>query len=560
MKAKILIVDDEENIRFSMERLLSAKGYEVATAKDYDEALSMMDETNFDLIFADIILKGKTGIDILQEVGERNLECPVVMFTGVPNIENASDAVRLGAFDYLPKPLRQDTLFRVVESALRHKALVDEKERYRLNLEAIFKSVKDAIITVDKELSVVEINDAAEDICQIFRDEAIGRNFNTLTKGCSGECIEILKETIKKKQSVEIRRLECRRKQRPKQVVTLTAYPLLNRRVVFSGGILVVRDETRLNDLERNLRERHQFHNIIGKSKKMQEIYSLIEELADVQTTVLITGETGTGKELVAEALHYRGVRRNKPLVKANCSALSENLLESELFGHVRGAFTGAVRDKIGLLKRANSGTILLDEISEVSPRMQLRLLRVTQEMEFERVGDSTPIKADVRVVAATNKDLREEVRLGRFREDLFYRLKIVELNLPPLRNRRQDIPLLVTHFINKFNRKFNKEITMISQDTQKIFMEYSWPGNVRELEHVLEHSFIVCNQSIITPDHLPPDLKVARSEGEKGDYHQAILKALKKSRWNKTETARLLGISRQSLYRKIKEYKIMED
>jgi len=560
MKAKILIVDDEENIRFSMERLLSAKGYEVATAKDYDEALLKMDKTDFDLIFADIILKGKTGIDILQEVGERNLQCPVVMFTGVPNIENASDAVRLGAFDYLPKPVRQDTLFRVVESALRHKALVDEKERYRLNLEAIFKSVKDAIITVDKELTVVEINDAAGDICQIFRNEAIGRNFNTLTKGCSGECIEILKETIKKKQSVEIRRLECRRKQRPKQVVTLTAYPLLNRRVVFSGGILVVRDETRLDDLERNLRERHQFHNIIGKSKKMQEIYSLIEELADVQTTVLITGETGTGKELVAEALHYRGIRRKKPLVKANCSALSENLLESELFGHVRGAFTGAVRDKIGLLQRADSGTILLDEISEISPRMQLRLLRVTQEMEFERVGDSTTVKVDVRVVAATNKDLREEVRLGRFREDLFYRLKIVELNLPPLRNRRQDIPLLVAHFIKKFNRKFSKEITMISQDTQKIFMEYSWPGNVRELEHVLEHSFIVCNQSIITSDHLPPDLKVSRSDGEKGDYHQAILKALEKSRWNKTEAARLLGISRQSLYRKIKEYKIMED
>lgn len=560
MKSKILIVDDEENIRLTMKNILLAQGYEIATAEGYDEALSNMDQTDFDLIFTDIILKGKTGVDILREVGKRNLQCPVVMFTGVPDIENASDAVRLGAFDFLPKPVRLEILLRVAESALRHKALADEKEKYRSNLEAIFKSVKDAIITVDKELSVVEINDAAGDICQISRDEAIGKKFNTLTKGCSGECIEILKETINKKQSVEICRLECRRKQRPKQVVTLTTYPLLNRRVVFSGVVLVVRDETRLDDLERNLQERHRFHNIIGKSKKIQEIYSLIEELANVLTTVLITGETGTGKELVAEALHYRGVRRHKHLVKANCSALSEDLLESELFGHVKGAFTGAVRDKIGLFKRADGGTIFLDEIGDISAKMQIRLLRVLQEMEFQRVGDSTPIKVDVRVVASTNKDLREEVRLGRFRKDLYYRLKVMELSLPPLRNRREDIPLLVDHFLKKFNIKFNKEITATSVDVQKKFMEYSWPGNVRELEHSLEHSFIICNQSTITVDHLPPDFKAFNSRGEKGDYSRVILHALEKSRWNKTEAARLLGISRQSIYRKMKEYKIMED
>ena len=560
MKAKILIVDDEENIRFSMERFLSIEGYEVSTAEDYDVALAKMDETDFDLIFADIILKGKTGVDILREAGERNPQCPVVMFTGAPNIENASDAVRLGAFDYLSKPVRQETLLRVARSALRHKAVIDEKERYRLNLQAIFKSVRDAIITVDKRLSVVEINAAAGDICGISRDEAIGKEFNALTKWCNGKCLEILEEAVKKKHSVEAHRIECHHKHRPDQVVTLTTYPLLNLHNVFSGGILVVRDETRLNDLERNLGERQQLHNIIGKSVKMQEIYSLIEKLADHQTTVLITGETGTGKELVAEALHYRGVRSHKPLVKANCSALSEDLLESELFGHVKGAFTGAVRDKIGLLQRADEGTILLDEIGEISPKMQLRLLRVLQKMEFERVGDSTPIRVDVRVVAATNKDLREEVRLGRFREDLYYRLKVVELSLPPLRNKREDIPLLVDHFLKKFNRKFNKRITMISGDVQKIFMEYSWPGNVRELEHTLEHSFIVCSQGGIIVDHLPPELKVLHSKGDKGDYCHVILQALDKTHWNKTEAARLLGISRQSLYRKMKEYRIMEE
>jgi PAS domain S-box-containing protein len=561
MKAKILIIDDEENIRFSLERFLLDAEYEVATAKDYDAALAKINETDFDLIFADIILKGKTGIDILQAVNERDLQSPVVLFTGAPNIENASEAVRLGAFDYIPKPLRQETLLRVTKSALQHKTLMDEKENYRANLEAIFKSVKDAIITVDQELSVIEANDTAGEICGIFRDAAIGKAFNSLLKGCRGKCLEIIKETIKKKQPVEARRVECHRKDRPEQVVSMTAYPLLNRRNLFSGGILVIRDETRLDNLEQNLKERQQFHNIIGKSVKMQEIYSLVKGLADVQTGVLISGETGTGKELVAEALHHQGVRRNKFLVKANCSALSEDLLESELFGHVKGAFTGAVRDKIGLFRRADGGTIFLDEIAETSPRVQLRLLRILQEMEFQRVGDSTPIKVDVRVVAATNKNLREEVRLGRFREDLYYRLKVVELNLPPLRNKREDIPLLVEHFLKKFNRKFNKKIIAISKDVQKIFMEYSWPGNVRELEHALEHAFIICNRETIVVDHLPLELKLLRYGGRQNDdYSYTILNALEQTRWNKTAAARLLGMSRQSLYRKIKTFKIMKN
>ncbi|WDN89362.1 hypothetical protein BuS5_02330 [Desulfosarcina sp. BuS5] len=561
MKSKILIVDDEENLRFSLERFLLTAGYEVATAEDYDVAMARINETNLDLIFSDIILKGKTGIDILQAVKERNLQSPVVLFTGAPNIENASEAVRLGAFDYLPKPVRQETLLRVAKSALHHKALIDEKESYRANLEAIFKSVKDAIITVDQELSVIEVNDTAGKICGIFRDAAIGKAFNTLLKGCHGKCLEIMKETIRKKQPVEARRVECHRKDRPEQVVSLTAYPLLNRRNLFSGGILVVRDETRLDNLERNLKERQQLHNIIGKSVKMQKVYSLIKGLTDVQTGVLITGETGTGKELVAEALHHQGVRKNKTLVKANCGALSEDLLESELFGHIRGAFTGAVRDKIGLFQRADGGTIFLDEIGETSPRVQLRLLRILQEMEFQRVGDSTPIKVDVRVVAATNKNLREEVRLGRFREDLYYRLKVVEVSMPPLRDKRDDIPLLVEHFLKKFNRKFNKKNITISEDVQKIFMEYSWPGNVRELEHALEHAFILCSRETIVVDHLPPELKVLNApKGEEDDYCRIILHALEQTRWNKTEAARLLGISRQSLYRKIKAFRIMKN
>lgn len=558
MKAQILIVDDEENLRFTLKRFLLTEGYEVATAEDYDEALSRMDQSDFDLIFADIILKGKTGMDILREVRKRNLQCPVVIFTGVPTIETATEAVRMGAFDYLPKPVRQDMLLRVTRTALQFKAVFEEKERYRVNLEAIFKSVKDGIITVDKELSVVEINEAAEKICRTSRNEAIGKAFDSLTKGCCGKCMAILEEAIKKKQSFDIDRFECHCAHRPGQVVNLTAQPLLTGPGIFSGGILVIRDKTRLFELERSLRERHQFHGIVGKSPKMQEIYALIEDLADVQATVLISGASGTGKELVGAALHFGGSRRHQPLVKVNCSALSENLLESELFGHVKGAFTGAVSDRVGRFQKADGGTIFLDEIGEMSSRMQLRLLRVLQEMEFERVGDSTTIKVDVRVVAATNKNLFEQVRLGQFREDLYYRLKVMELTLPPLRKRREDIPLLVDYFLKKFNEKFNKKITGISVDVQKNFMEHSWPGNIRELGHTLEHAFILCHQDTIILEHLPSELRAVGLRWDKDDYYQAMLQALEKTRWNKTEAARLLGISRQTLYRKMREYNIV--
>lgn len=296
----------------------------------------------------------------------------------------------------------------------------------------------------------------------------------------------------------------------------------------------------------------------------MQEIYSLIESLADVQTTVLVTGESGTGKELVAEALHYRGGRSNKPLVKVNCAALSENLLESELFGHVKGAFTGAITDKVGRFQKADGGTIFLDEIGDISQKTQLRLLRVLQEMEFERVGDSTPVRIDVRVIAATNRDLTEKVRLGEFREDLYYRLKVVEVRLPAIRDRLEDIPLLTEHFLRKFNRKFNREITGISADVQKIFMSYPWPGNVRELEHTLEHAFILCRQNIITIDHLPGNLKNTEESGRmhrgKSDEAGEIRRALEKAGGNKAKAARLLGIDRKTLYRKMERHKLKTD
>lgn len=564
MKARILIIDDEEGIRFTFKKFLSKEGYEVAAAEDFNEAVDLISVSDFDVIFADIILKGKTGLDVLREIKERKLLCPVVMITGYPNIETASEAIRLGAFDYISKPLQKDTLFHAIDVALQHKKVIDEKEKYRSNLEAIFRNVKDAIISVDKDLQILEVNESAKGICGLGRD-SVGNEFSVLHANCEKKCVELLMDTIKTKKPSEINGLECHFKRRKGQIVSISSSPLLDRHNKFSGAIMVIRDETRLSDLERELGERKQFHKIIGKSSRMQEVYSRIELLNNVETTVLIDGESGTGKELVAEALHYKGNRGSKPMVKVNCSALSENLLESELFGHVRGSFTGAIKDKVGRFQLADGGTIFLDEIADISPKIQIELLRVLQEKEFERVGDSATMKVDVRVIAASNQNLSDKVKLGEFREDLYYRLNVMKISLPPLRERREDIPLLVDFFIKKFNNKFNKEITAVSTDVQKSFMAYAWPGNVRELEHSLEHSFILCQQSIITLDHLPPEIKtfIVDEVGLQGnsniDDPQVIIQALEKVAWNKTKAASLLGISRRSIYRKIKEYNIVD-
>lgn len=560
--SKILIVDDEESIRYTFKSFLADEGHEVVSAPDYDAALDRIRKDSFDLIFMDIVLGGKSGIDLLGQTKRAQTPCPVVMITGYPNLETSLSALRLGAFDYIFKPVRQETLLHTANKALQYKRLHDENEKNRSNLEAIFRSVKDAIITVDSTMIVIAANEAAEKICGITRSD-IGKPVGSLPSRCSTRCLEPLQKTIAEGESVEILRTECNYHNGHRQVVTITTSPLIDSRGRSSGAIMVVRDETRLSDLERDLDERRQFHHIIGQNRQMQKIYSLIDDLADVQTTVLITGESGTGKELVAEAIHAKGKRSSNLLVKVNCSALSESLLESELFGHVRGAFTGADRDKAGRFEKAHGGTIFLDEIGDISPRMQLRLLRVLQEKVIERVGDSTPIKVDVRVIAATNQDLSEKVKRGQFREDLYYRLKVVELALPPLRNRKDDIPLLIRYFIEKFNRKFGKSIMDLSDEARKIFMDYSWPGNIRELEHVLEHVFVTSRQRMVTVDQLPanfPDSTMEKTfrAADGGDLGpEAVTEALRKAGGNKSKAARLLGVNVRTIYRKIDKYNI---
>lgn len=565
MSANILVIDDEESLRFTFETFLTEDSYEVTTAENYDQALASLEKGKFDLVVCDILMGGKTGIDLLREITKRKLPCMVVMVTGFPNVETAAEAVRLGAFDYLPKPVTQEALLRVAKMALRHLRLQEEKKSYQANLEAIFRSVRDAIITVDQNLTILAGNTAAAENFGIV-PSMIGKKFAALCRGCSGKCLEALRTTLEKKSAVELDRLECCHPNYPQQVVTINTSPLLDNHGEFTGAVLVIRDETRLHVLERDLRERTQFHHIIGSSHRMQEIYGLLEKLADATTTTLIIGESGTGKELIVDALHSQGKRRHGPLIKVNCAGLSENLLESELFGHVKGAFTGAIKDKAGRFLMAKGGTIFLDEIGDISPKMQTRLLRVLQEKVIERVGDTRPIKVDIRVVAATNQDLVNKIKNGEFREDLFYRLKVVTVKLPPLRDRRPDIPLLVKHFIDRFNRKLNRQIRGISAEVRSFFMTYHWPGNVRELEHILEHAFILCPHTTIAMEHLPPDLQgnviveVSPPSFATGNNVQAIRQALETTDWNKAKAARLLGMSRRTIYRKIDEYQIVKD
>lgn len=439
----------------------------------------------------------------------------------------------------------------------------EELARQRSRLSAIFGSVKDAIITVDNDMKIIEANGAAGTICGIAVGQMEGQSFLDCASHCSKACQEVLLETIRRGATVNEYRIECNHQFRDRQEVVLTSSPLLDRKRENLGAVLLVRDVTRLVSLERELKEKYQFHAIVGKSQRMQNIFKLLEDLSDIETTVLITGESGTGKGLVAKALHYNGNRAFAPFVTVNCSALPESLMESELFGHVKGAFTGAIKDKQGRFQVADGGVILLDEIGEVSPMIQLKLLRVLQDKEFERVGDSRQLKVDVRVIACTNANLEEKVKRGEFREDLYYRLKVMEIKMPPLRERLEDIPLLVEHFCSRFSRSFRKEITGVTDRVYRQLMNYSWPGNIRELEHAIEHGFVLCQNDVISLDHLPQEIQESgRSRKQKVDRtpdaeKTEIIEVLQRTDWNKAKAARILNIDRSTLYRKLRLYNI---
>ncbi|WP_035105613.1 sigma-54-dependent Fis family transcriptional regulator [Desulfohalovibrio reitneri] len=463
---------------------------------------------------------------------------------------------------------RDITTRKIAQEALLQ--VTGEKEHFRLNLEAIFQSIPDGIVTVDRDMRVIRANKNLAAILDL--DEAglaPGEVLNAdQDRPCRAGLRQVVEQTLENRRGVREYRVDCRQDPRPRELV-LNSSPLMDHHGTFAGAVVAVRDITRLADLERKLSERHSFQNIVGKSQAMRRVYDLLEQLAGVDTTVLVLGESGTGKELVVDALHYSGPRARGPLVKVNCSALTENLLESELFGHVKGAFTGATQDKVGRFQAAEGGTIFLDEIGDISPRIQLKLLRGLERKEFERVGDSRTYRVDTRVVAATNVDLLQKVKSGEFREDLYYRLKVVTVRLPPLRERKEDIPPLVEHFLEEFRGAFGKELEGVDENAMAQFMRYSWPGNVRELKHAMEHACILSRDSRIAVADLPQELQEqvsgqpeagpapSTSRKPAGLEREDILRALRETGGNKAKAARVLGISRRTLYRKMDELRV---
>ncbi len=456
----------------------------------------------------------------------------------------------------------------------------DALEASQLKLETIFQSIPEGIVTLDPDMKIIQKNKPLDNMCSLFRETEIGSIVKKPSENCHGECLNILRHTLNTRQPLKEYHLDCNFNKESARNLIITSSPLLNpSNSKFEGAILVIRDITRLTELESQILPRISFENIIGASQKMQRVYTLIRQVANLDTTILITGESGTGKELVMEAIHAQGIRSSGPLVRINCSALPETLLESELFGHVKGAFSGAVSDRIGRFQAADHGTIFLDEIGDLSPHIQLKLLRVLERKEFEKVGDSKTCKTDVRIIAATHVNLAEKVRQGKFREDFYYRLGVMTIYIPPLREHKDDIPVLADHFCSMFSELFDKDFKRISDDMLDIFMQYPWHGNVREMKYVMERACILCPGGIITPEYLPPELtanvKAASCsnlttipffqspawEQEQTEPHSLnrddILEILERTDWNKAKAARLLGVSRSTLYRKILEFGI---
>jgi two-component system response regulator AtoC len=451
---RVLVVDDEEELRNMLRVLLRKKGYDVTVAENGERALELLDAEPFDTILSDIRMPKLDGLGLLDALADRRPRPTVIMMSAYGSIDTAIEAMKKGAYDYINKPFKADEVLLTLRKAEERESLKRENAALR---------------------------------------EAVGRE--------------------------------------------------------------------------------HNFDNIIARSDVMLDIFKTVRKVAEYKSTVLLHGESGTGKELIARSLHFNSGRVKRPFVAVNCGAITETLLESELFGHVKGAFTDASRDKRGLFQEADGGTLFLDEIGELPLSLQVKLLRVIQEGEVRRVGDVRDTKVDVRLVAATAKDLAEEVKGGTFREDLYYRLNVLPIQLPPLRERREDVAILAEHFVEDCNDKLGRSVRGVSAEAMKILMDYPWPGNVRELENAIEHSMILCEEDEIEVANLPRKIqeskdriRMALASDELSIKkmtrlmeEELISRALRQTGGNRTRAAGLLEISHRALLYKIKDFEITD-
>lgn len=442
----------------------------------------------------------------------------------------------------------------------------------------------DAVVMVGPTVHIQYLNNVAERLLGYSLDEAKEQHCAQIMQcdACYDGCLmERVVQTGEGRSD-----FETVLRNRDGRLVTIGGYAtaIRDKGGKIIGGVQVFRDVSRMGTFSEPLKGKHKVSHVIGKNHKMREIYELLPEIAKTKSTVLIEGESGVGKELLAHAVHELSPRRDKPFIRVNCGALAEGILESELFGHVRGAFTGAIATKIGRFELADTGTIFLDEIGDISLSTQVKLLRVLQEEEFERVGDTKRTKVDVRVIAATHKDLIKAIQQGEFRADLYYRLRVMPIHLPPLRERKEDISLLINHFLAKFNREFGRKVDGLSGEAMGVLLNYHYPGNIRELGNIIEHAMVLCSTGpTIQVEHLPMDIRafwgsfnleaqeaippqnrerakialkktVPMDDPLKASEREAILRILEQTKWNYGEAARRLKKSRVTLWRKMKE------
>ena len=428
--------------------------------------------------------------------------------------------------------------------------------------DVILGSIADGVFTVDENWRITSFNRAAERITGVPAADAVGQRCCNVFRAsiCENACA--LQETLQSGRPIVNKAIYIIDAGGRRVPISISTAVLKDAQGNVLGGVETFRDLSTVEELRKELHDKYTFADIIGRSHPMRQLFDVLPQIADSDSTVLIEGASGTGKELFARAIHHLSLRRDKRFVAVNCGALPDTLLESELFGYKAGAFTDARADRPGRFAIAQGGTLLLDEVGDISPAMQSRLLRVLQERVFEPLGSVEPVQADVRIIAATNRNLARLVRKGTFREDLYYRINVVRLDLPALRDRREDIPLLVEHFVGKFNRLRNKDIVDVSENVMALLMEHEYPGNVRELENIVEHAFVLCSGGIIEAQHLPPSLRADAAPKSQPGKSGLDLKsieaihiadAIRRHGGNRKAAARQLGIDPSTLFRKIK-------
>ncbi len=429
--------------------------------------------------------------------------------------------------------------------------------------EIILESISDGVFTVDQDWNIMSFNRAAEDITGVTRNEAVGRHCWEVFRSskCEKDCA--LRQTMQDGVDVTSSSAYIINSDQKRIPIGISTSLLKNEKGEVLGGVETFRDLSLVEELRKELDNRFEMGDMISRSPLMKKIFQILPQVAESDSTILIQGETGTGKELLARAVHNFSTRKNNPFVAINCGALPDSLLESELFGHKAGAFTNAIKDKPGHFAAAENGSILLDEIGDTSSAFQVRLLRVLQEKEYCPLGSVKPVRSNVRVIAATNRDLSELVEAGEFRQDLFYRVDVVRLELPPLRDRKEDIPLLIENFITRMNRLRGRTIDGIDREALSALLAHDFPGNIRELENIMERAFVLCQEGIILPKHLPAELAVQTYQStsqnplenaRESTEAQTILEALKRNNYNRLATARDLNIHKSTLFRKIKK------